>query len=94
MQGRFSIRKCQAMGDQALLAWATSGRAPLCGLRATEGQAQHGASCVIYRCWVQTTEVISATTGRRGLPLLGVYEEALPASPVASEVSKKRGHCN
>ena len=44
----------------------------LCGLRAAGGQAQHGASCVIYRWQGQTTAVISETRGRCGLPPLGI----------------------
>ena len=47
-----------------------------------------GTSCVVYR-WRQTTAVLSATRGGRGLPPLRVCEQASPAALDTSEVGKE-----
>ena len=53
--------------------------------------------CRIWRWQGQTIEVISETGGKHGLPPLGVCEQAPPAAPATTEVSKKEGtatECN
>lgn len=62
----------------------------LCGLRAAQGLAGCGASCVICRQQERTTVVVLEARGRYGLPPLGACEWAPPAVPVTSGVSKKK----